>query len=284
MKWKGRQTSSNIDDRRGRNVRRTKRVGGGMTITGVIIVIIFSLITGQNPLQLLDGTGGGQQSYEQSQPNVTGANEELAQFAKVVLKDTEDVWEKIFREQLGQRYVKPVMVIFNGQTSGVCGIAGASTGPYYCPADQKIYMDLNFLRDLSRDYGAAGDFAIAYVIAHEVGHHVQNLNGITEKVHRQKSRLSQKEYNKLSVKLELQADFLAGMWAHHAQKMKNILEDGDIEEAIGAASSVGDDKLQKKAQGYVVPDAFTHGSSKQRVEWFIRGFKYGKFDYGNTFN
>lgn len=285
MKWKGRQTSSNVDDRRGRRIRRTKRTGG-IGIVGVILIVVFSLVTGENPMRLLQNIGGGtpQQSYEQNSPNAGGSvNENYAEFSKVVLKDTEDVWAKLFQEQLGKRYIEPKMVIFNGQTSGACGIAGKATGPYYCPADQTVYMDLVFLKELGREYNAEGDFAAAYVIAHEVGHHVQNLLGIMQDVQQKRQYLSKKEYNKLSVKLELQADFLAGMWAHHAQKMKNILEQGDIEEAIEAASAVGDDKLQKKAQGYVVPDAFTHGTSKQRVEWFLRGYKYGNFKYGDTF-
>ncbi len=285
MKWKGRQGSSNVEDRRGRSIGRRGKIGGGISVAGIIIAIVYTLITGQDPSVILQQSQGLQQSgNNQFSPGSSTENEEIAQFAKVVLKDTEDVWAKLFGEQFNKRYVPPKMVIFNDITRGTCGIAGKSTGPYYCPADQKIYMDLNFLRDLGKDYGAAGDFAMAYVIAHEVGHHVQNLLGILEKVHRQRQNLSKKEYNKLSVKLELQADFLAGMWAHHAQKMKHILENGDIEEGIGAAAAVGDDRLQKKSQGYVVPDAFTHGTSEQRVKWFLRGFKYGDFAYGNTFD
>ena len=284
MKWKGRETSSNVEDRRGRRVRRTKRTGG-VSIVGIIIILVFSFITGKNPLQFLQNTGGVQQTTNQYAPSSSSTeNEELAQFTKVVFKDTEDVWTKLFKEKLGKRYVFPKMVIFNGQTNGACGEAGTATGPYYCPIDQTVYMDLYFLRDLGRKYDAVGDFAVAYVIAHEVGHHVQNLLGILGDVQKQRQRLSQKEYNKLSVKLELQADFLAGMWAHHAQKMKHILDEGDIEEAINAASGVGDDRLQKKAQGYIVPDAFTHGTSKQRVSWFLKGFKTGSFDYADTFN
>ena len=225
-----------------------------------------------------------QTTNQYAPPSSSAENEELAQFAKVVFKDTEDVWTKLFKEKLGKRYVYPKMVIFNGQTNGACGEAGTATGPYYCPIDQTVYMDLYFLRDLGRKYDAVGDFAVAYVIAHEVGHHVQNLLGILSDVQRQRQRLSQKDYNKLSVKLELQADFLAGMWAHHAQKMKHILDEGDIEEAINAAAGVGDDRLQKKAQGYIVPDAFTHGTSKQRASWFLKGFKTGSFDYADTFN
>ncbi len=285
MKWKGRQGSSNVEDRRGRSIGKGGKVGGGIGVVGIIIAIIYTLATGQDPSVILQQTQGLQKSNNQQySPGSASENEEIAQFSKVVLKDTEDVWLKLFREQLNRTYIPPKMVIFNGMTRGTCGIAGSATGPYYCPADQKIYMDLNFLRDLNKDYGAAGDFAMAYVIAHEVGHHVQNLLGITEKVHRKKQYLSKKEYNKLSVKLELQADFLAGMWAHHAQKMKHILETGDIQEAVNAASAVGDDRLQKKSQGYVVPDAFTHGTSAQRAKWFMRGFKYGNFDYGNTFD
>jgi len=284
MKWKGRQGSSNIEDRRGRNIGKGGKVGGGIGVIGIIIAIIYTLTTGQDPSVIFQQAQNiRQETNRNNTPVSAGINEEIAQFSKVVLKDTEDVWTQLFRDQLGKTYIPPKMVIFNGQTNGTCGIAGKSTGPYYCPADQKVYMDLNFLRDLAKDYGAAGDFAMAYVIAHEIGHHVQFLLGITEKVHRQKKFLSKKEYNKLSVKLELQADFLAGMWAHHAQKMKHILENGDIEEAMSAASAVGDDRLQKRAHGYVVPDAFTHGTSAQRVKWFLKGLKYGNFDYGNTF-
>jgi len=284
MKWKGRQTSSNVEDRRGSGMKRGAKSVGGIGVTGIIIAIIYTLVTGQDPSVILQQTQGVQQETNQNYSSAsTDKNEEIAQFSKVVLKDTEDVWTKLFREQLGKTYIPPKMVIFNGLTNGTCGIAGKSTGPYYCPADQKVYMDLNFLHNLANDYGAAGDFAMAYVIAHEIGHHVQFLLGITEKVHRQRQYLSKKEYNKLSVKLELQADFLAGMWAHHAQKMKHILENGDVQEAMNAASAVGDDRLQKRAQGYVVPDAFTHGTSAQRVKWFLQGFKYGNFDYGNTF-
>lgn len=284
MKWKGRQTSNNVEDRRGRNVRRTKRTGG-VGIVGIILIVVFSMVTGENPLKLLQNVNGSQQTNQQYAPSSsTGANEELAQFSKVVFKDTEDVWTKLFKEQLGKRYIFPKMVIFNGHTNGACGEAGTATGPYYCPVDQTVYMDLVFLRDLGRKYDAVGDFAAAYVIAHEVGHHVQNLLGILKDVQSKRQYLSKKDYNKLSVRLELQADFLAGMWAHHAQKMKNILDEGDIEEAINAAAGVGDDRLQKKAQGYIVPDAFTHGTSKQRAKWFLKGFKTGSFEYADTFN
>jgi len=282
MKWKGRQTSNNVEDRRGRNIRRTKRTGS-IGIVGIIIIVAFSMITGENPMKLLQNLDGSQQTTQQYSPSSSGENEELAQFTKVVFKDTEDVWSKLFKEQLGKKYIFPKMVIFNGQTTGSCGIAGTATGPYYCPVDQTVYMDLVFLRDLGRKYDAVGDFAVAYVISHEVGHHIQYLLGILQDVQKQRQYLSKKEYNKLSVKLELQADFLAGMWAHHAQKMKHILDEGDIEEAINAAAGVGDDRLQKKAQGYVVPDAFTHGTSKQRASWFLKGFKTGSFDYADTF-
>jgi len=283
MKWKGRQTSRNVEDRRGRRISGGKKAGG-LGVVGIIIVIVFSMITGQNPMQLLQDTGGIQQTNQQYAPSSAGENEELAEFSKVVFKDTEDVWSKLFREKLGKKYIYPKMVIFNGQTNGACGMAGTATGPYYCPADQTIYMDLYFLKDLGKKYGAVGDFAAAYVIAHEVGHHIQFLLGIMEDVQKKRQYLSKKEYNKLSVKLELQADFLAGMWAHHAQKMKHVLEEGDIEEALGAASAVGDDRLQKQAQGYIVPDAFTHGTSEQRAHWFLKGFKTGSFDYADTFN
>ncbi len=284
MKWRGQAKSSNVEDRRGVRPGRAKRRTGRISIVGIILVIIYSVATGEDPTRLLSSMDSGQSSRETYQPNAgSGKNEELAEFSKVVLKYTEDVWAEQFRTQLGKRYVAPKMVIFNDFTNGACGQAGKATGPYYCPADQTIYMDLVFLKELGKEFGAPGDFAAAYVIAHEVGHHIQYLLGTLQQVQSQRNRLSEKEYNKLSVKLELQADFYAGMWAHHADRMKDILEPGDIEEALGIASAIGDDRIQKKAYGYIVPDAFTHGSSAQRVKWFKRGFQYGSFEYANTF-
>lgn len=280
MRWKGRATSSNVEDRR----RSGGKVGGSIGIVGIIAILVFSWITGQNPLSLLEQTGGLSGGSSSQSQAISQKEEQLAEFSKVVLKDTEDVWTKVFKEQLNARYQAPILVLFSNSTSAACGMANAASGPFYCPADQRVYLDTHFFKELSSRFGASGDFAMAYVIAHEVGHHVQKLLGLTDKVHSQRRRLSQKEYNKLSVKLELQADFFAGLWAHHAQKMKNILEEGDIEEAINAANAIGDDHLQKQAQGYVVPDAFTHGTSKQRMYWFMKGFKSGDIQDGDTFN
>jgi hypothetical protein len=200
-----------------------------------------------------------------------------------VLADTEDVWNNLF-SQMNQQYQEPTLVMFTGMVESACGNASSASGPFYCPADRKVYIDLSFYDELKDKLNAPGDFAMAYVIAHEVGHHVQNLLGISEKVQRARSQLSETEYNKLSVKLELQADFFAGVWANHAQKMQNILEAGDIEEALNAANAIGDDRLQKQSRGVVVPDAFTHGTSAQRMYWFKKGFETGDLRQGDTFN
>lgn len=278
MRWQGRQGSGNVEDRRGRG---GLAIGGGI---GGIIVLVLSLLFGGNPSDILNG-GGGQPAAQQG----TGANgntaaqDEQAQFVSVVLKDTEDVWNKLFQEQLGQQYREPALVLFSGRDQSGCGTATAATGPFYCPADQKVYIDLSFYDQLRSRFKAPGDFAMAYVIAHEVGHHIQNQLGISGQVHEQQQRLGKAEANALSVRLELQADFLAGVWAHHAQEMKNILETGDIEEALGAANAIGDDRLQMESQGYVVPDAFTHGTSEQRMYWFKKGFQTGDINQGDTF-
>lgn len=277
MRWQNREGSSNVEDHRGRRVRR---VGGGIGIFAIIMAILAFLMGG-NPLAVLQQYSGGQTEYVEAPKN---KNEDaLAQFVGVVLKDTEDVWTKLFREKLNKRYVKPKIVIYSGQDESGCGYAQSTTGPFYCPADQKIYIDLSFYNELQSRFHAPGDFAMAYIIAHEVGHHVQNLMGITQQVEQRKRRMSEVEGNKLSVRLELQADFLAGVWAHHDHKMYNILEKGDIEEAINAASAVGDDKIQMQARGYVVPDAFTHGSSAQRIKWFKKGLMSGDLSEGDTF-
>ena len=209
--------------------------------------------------------------------------DQLAEFVGVVLADTEDVWNKLYQQQ-GAQYREPELVLFTGTVQSACGYAQAATGPFYCPADQKVYIDLSFQETLSEQLGADGDFAMAYVVAHEVGHHVQNLMGLTNKVHSQRGQISQAEYNELSVRLELQADFLAGVWAHHADEMHDILEAGDVEEAMRAANAIGDDRLQKQSQGYVVPDAFTHGTSEQRMRWFRRGLETGDIAQGDTFS
>jgi predicted metalloprotease len=243
--------------------------GGGLI---GIIALVISLLSGGD-VQLPIPQDGGQTPA--SRPAGDPAEEQHVRFIKVVLADTEDVWNSLFRNQLQRQYREPGLVLFSGSDQSGCGFATAATGPFYCPADQKVYIDLTFFNELATRFRASGDFAEAYVVAHEVGHHVQNQLGILDKVHSANGRVSKTEYNQLSVRAELQADFLAGVWAHHAQKTKNILEPGDIQEALGAAGAVGDDRLQKQTQGYVVPDSFTHGSSQQRERWFRLGFETG---------
>jgi len=277
MRWTGRQQSGNVEDRRGMGGGGKIAIGGG---AGIIILII-SVLLGQNPLDYINPGGEGSQIQQQQQP-VSEEENQKAEFVKVVLKDTEDVWNKLFQER-GETYQEPILVLFTGVDQSGCGTASAAMGPFYCPEDSKVYIDLSFYDDLQSRFGAPGDFAMAYVVAHEVGHHVQDLWGISDKVHAARQRLSEEEYNKLSVKLELQADFLAGVWAHHDQQLNNVLEPGDIEEALAAANAIGDDRLQKQSQGYVVPDAFTHGTSAQRMYWFKKGFETGDIEQGDTF-
>ena len=278
MRWLGRQQSGNVEDRRGMGGGGKIAIGGG---AGIIILII-SLLLGQNPLDYINPGDGAQiQQQQQTQPLSEEENQK-AEFVGVVLKDTEEVWNKLFQER-GETYQEPKLVLFTGVYESGCGTASAAMGPFYCPEDSKVYIDLSFYDDLQSRFGAPGDFAMAYVVAHEVGHHVQDLWGISDKVHAARQRLSEEEYNKLSVKLELQADFLAGVWAHHDQELNNILEPGDIEEALTAANAIGDDRLQKQSQGYVVPDAFTHGTSAQRMYWFKKGFETGDIEQGDTF-
>ena len=275
MRWQGRRTSSNVEDRR-RMSGGKLAVGGGI---GTIVIAVIIYLLGGNPGEILNQFQGG----DTGQTVMTDAEEdEQAQFASVVLADCEDVWGKIFSES-GDSYRKPVLVLYSSRVNSACGISGASAGPFYCPLDEKLYIDLNFLELLQKKLNAPGDFAKAYVIAHEVGHHVQKLLGISDQVQELRSRMSEQEYNDLSVRLELQADFLAGVWAHYAEKMFGILEQGDIEEAINAASAVGDDHIQMESQGYVVPDAFTHGTSDQRMRWFMTGMKTGQISACNTF-
>ncbi len=250
---------------------------------GTIVVVIIGLLMGKNPLELLQSVNeGGGPLTEQTAPASSAADDEAAAFVKVVLADNEDVWHKIF-EQQGMQYKEPVLVLFRDGVQSGCGNAATSMGPFYCPTDQKMYIDLSFYDELKNRFNAPGDFAMAYVVAHENAHHIQNLLGISDKVHQMRERVSEEEYNRLSVKLELQADFLAGVWAHHAQQMKNVLEPGDIEEALNAANAIGDDKLQKQSQGHIVPDAFTHGTSEQRMRWFKKGFQTGDINQGDTF-
>jgi predicted metalloprotease len=276
MQWRGRRQSTNVNDQRGRGGIGPMAFKGGLGT--IAIVVVISLLMGENPLTLLQHmqTSGTEQAGEyQASPE----EQELAQFVTVVLADTEDVWNKLMRD-----YREPTLTLFTGSVQSGCGSASSAVGPFYCSEDEKLYIDLSFYNELRDRFGAPGDFAQAYVIAHEVGHHVQHLLGITDKVHASRGRLSEAEYNKLSVKLELQADFLAGVWAHHADAMHNILDPGDIEEALNAASAIGDDKLQRQAQGQVVPDSFTHGTSEQRMRWFRKGYETGDVNQGDTFN
>ncbi|MEL7533429.1 MAG: neutral zinc metallopeptidase [Bacteroidota bacterium] len=279
MRWQGRQGSSNVEDRRGGG-GRTMRRAGGIGI-GTIIIAVIALLLGGDPMAVLEEASSGGQV--QTQPMQADPNDELGQFASVVLKETEEVWNKLFREQLGRQYREPVLVLYNGQVRSACGMGSSATGPFYCPGDDKLYIDLSFYNDLKNRFGAPGDFAMAYVIAHEVAHHVQNLLDITDQVDAQRGRISQREYNKLSVRLELQADFLAGVWARYVQQ-KGLLEKGDFEEAMRAANAIGDDRLQMQSRGYVVPESFSHGTSEQRMRWFRKGFETGDLRQGDTFS
>lgn len=284
MRWRLGRRSSNVEDRRGARMPRMPRgrraAGGGL---GLLVIVVIAILLGADPSKLLSGGGGSYtESASTSSYNQTGTsatNDELADFVSVVLADTEDTWSEIFQDRGGQ-YREPRLVLFSGAVESACGYAQAAIGPFYCPRDQKVYIDLSFYRDLKYKLGAPGDFAQAYVIAHEVGHHVQNLMGISDQVYEARRRLSEVEGNRLSVMQELQADCFAGVWANKAVDM---LEEGDIEEGLNAASSIGDDRLQKQSQGYVTPDSFTHGSSKQRVKWFKKGLSSGNISSCNTF-
>lgn len=269
MKWLGRRSSDNVDDRRGMG-------GGGLALgggIGTVVVMIVVYLLGGNPLQYVSNT-------DSSPSESTPEKDQQAKFVSVVLADTEDVWDSIFTNQLHMTYEKPTLVLFAGSTESGCGYASAATGPFYCPQDKKVYIDLNFYDELKSRFNSPGDFAMAYVVAHEVGHHVQNLLGISDKIRNAQQNASEKEVNALSVKLELQADFLAGVWAYHDEKLKKAVESGDIEEALNAAHAIGDDQLQKKSQGYVVPDSFTHGTSAERMYWFKKGFDTGDITQG----
>ena len=280
MKWEGRRQSSNMEDRRGMGTGGKVLAGGGLI--GVVFLVIQMFMGGDNA-QLMQEL---QNQIEQQQPAsgpaqpLSEEDQKMGDFVATVLADTEDVWHKIFQEN-GMTYVEPKMVLFRGSVQTACGGASSASGPFYCPGDQKVYMDLDFFDELKTRFGAkGGDYAIAYVIAHEVGHHVQTLLGTSGKVRELQQKVSKTEGNKLSVSLELQADFYAGLWTHYNQK---YLEEGDIEEALSAAQAVGDDAIQKKMQGHVVPDSFTHGTSEQRVKWFGKGFKSGDIRLGDTF-
>ena len=275
MKWQGRKGSDNIEDRRGMSKGRMA-VGGGI---GTIVIALVIVLLGGDPSEVMNNLDSGSGT---EQVITTAEEDQMFQFVKVVLKETENVWGAIFSGS-DKTYKEPTLVFFRGEVESACGFASSASGPFYCPADEKVYIDLSFCDQLKTRFGAYGDFAVAYVIAHEVGHHVQNLLGILQKVNSQRSELSQTKANQLTVRLELQADFLSGMWAHHAQSMLNTIEQGDLEEALNAAASVGDDNLQMKYEGRIVPDAFTHGTSAQRKEWFRRGWETGDMEQGDTF-
>lgn len=298
MKWRDSRRSSNVEDRRG---QRGPSMGGGgfnplmlmyvfrfigplfkrlFSKTGLIILgilLVLAFVTGFNPLSFL--TGGGNPGLAASPGARSQAEDEMADFTAAVLASTEDVWG-----QLLENYRKPTLVLFTGTVASACGYASSATGPFYCPGDQKLYLDLSFFDEMERRMNAPGDFAQAYVIAHEVGHHIQKLMGITDQIDRLRGQLSEREFNKYSVRLELQADFLAGVWAHHAERMSTIsLEPGDIEEALNAANAIGDDRLQRESMGRVMPDSFTHGTSEQRMRWFRKGYETGDLSQGDTF-
>lgn len=300
MLWKGRRQSSNIEDRRGGGMPGG-RIGGGGPIrlpigrgagggglSGIIILVVlfFALrACGIDPLQMLEG-GGQQIGFDRQTQGQTGTTsqptDQEAQFVSVVLAETEDVWNGIFQAE-GQQYSEPRLVLFSNQVQSACGFASAASGPFYCPGDSKVYIDLSFFRELSQKFRASGDFAQAYVIAHEVGHHVQNLIGVLPEFNRQRQRMNQAEVNRMSTRVELQADCFAGIWAHYTAQ-KGLLEDGDIEEALNAAHQIGDDTLQKRTQGYVVPESFNHGTSEQRMTWFANGLRNGRLEDCDTFN
>lgn len=303
MRWRGRRGSSNIEDRRGRGGfrfprrmgspggfrfprgSRRGRVARGSGIGGIGLLILLGIMffAGIDPRVLFQGGGADPTVLSGAQQPRTAAEEEAAQFVSVVLADTEDIWNGLFARELDADYQEPTLVLFSNAVRSACGLAQAATGPFYCPSDRKVYIDLSFFDELKRRFQAPGDFAQAYVIAHEVGHHVQTLLGISQQVHEARGRVGQTEYNQLSVRLELQADCLAGVWANHADARFQILEEGDIDEALNAASAIGDDRIQRQTQGTVQPDSFTHGSSAQRVRWFKRGLSEGNIGTCDTF-
>ncbi|ADV47753.1 neutral zinc metallopeptidase [Cellulophaga sp. E16_2] len=297
MKWQGRRQSSNVDDQRGRSSSK-RGTGGfnpmllgplfkllfskvGLVIVGVLL--LFSFITGNNPLNFIGnlflGGNSNNQAVSSTPYQGTEKENEQAAFSATILASTEDVWNDIL-----DNYREPTLVIFTGQVTSACGSASSATGPFYCPGDEKLYLDLSFFQDMENKMNAPGDFAQAYVIAHEVGHHIQNLMGTTDKLDKLRGQVSKTEFNKYSVRLELQADFLAGVWANHSQSMTQMMENGDLEEALNAANAIGDDRLQRQSTGKVVPDSFTHGTSEQRMRWFKKGFETGDISQGDTFS
>jgi uncharacterized protein len=278
MLWQGRRESENVEDARGSGGGGRIVLGGGI---GTVILVVLYLVQGGDPQALFNSQQA--QLPQTAQYDSQTPRDEASKFVAVVLADTEDAWNEIF-QQIGRRYEEPRLVLFTDLNQSGCGFASGATGPFYCPQDRRVYIDLGFFRQLQDRLGAGGDFAEAYVIAHEVGHHVQNLLGITDRVQAARGRVSQFEYNQLSVRLELQADFFAGVWARYTDRVKHVVEVGDIEEAMRAASAVGDDRLEYRSRGYVVPDSFTHGTSEQRARWFRRGYETGDLRQGDTFN
>ena len=281
MRWQGARQSGNVEDRRGMG-GRPMAIGGGI---GTLVLVVIVMLLGGDPGAILQGPGGGPGpgggvGFQNEGPRQANPEEEkLKEFVSVVLADTEDVWHELFRQE-GRTYRDPKLVLFTDYVDSACGNASSAVGPFYCPADEKLYIDLSFYNEMRSKFKAPGDFAQAYVIAHEVGHHVQNQLGISDKVQGMRGRMSEKDFNKISVRLELQADYFAGVWAHHAQRLRHVLEEGDIEEALNAAAAIGDDRLQKRSRGFAVPDSFTHGTSEQRVRWFKKGFESGDLSGG----
>jgi predicted metalloprotease len=276
MKWQGRSGSANVEDRRGMRMGTALPLGGG--IGGIVLLLLYSALTGTNPVDIV-GTGA---PTEEVATTGVPANDTQAQFISVVLKSTEDVWSQIFSERNG-RYEQPVLVLFTGATQSGCGVGESAMGPFYCPRDRKVYLDLSFFQELADQFGAPGDFARAYVVAHEVGHHVQTVTGLSDRVSAARQQQSEAGSNALSVRQELQADCYAGVWGHYAAR-DNLLEPGDAEEGLRAAAAIGDDRLQRQSQGRVVPESFTHGSSAQRVEWLNRGLESGRIESCDTFS
>ena len=278
MRWEGRARSSNVEDRRGS--RMALPVGGG--IGGIVLLLIISALTGTNPADIINMGGPG--AIETGETGTTGApaNDPQAEFIAVVLKETEDVWGQIF-QQNGSRYAPPTLVLFTDATQSACGVGQSAMGPFYCPADRKVYLDLSFFRELDQRFGAPGDFAQAYVVAHEIGHHIQTITGLSDRVGAARQRVGQEEGNQLSVRQELQADCYAGVWGYHAAQTE-LLDPGDAEEGLRAAAAIGDDRLQQQSQGRIVPESFTHGSSEQRVQWLRRGLQSGRIEDCETFN
>src|SRR5450830_1775 len=287
MRWEGNRQSDNVEDRRGDGGGGGGgggfSIGGGkLGIGGVVVALVLSYVFGVSPTAMLGMVNGGAPVQQQAPTRQAGPDDRAKDFVQTVLADTEDVWGALFQQQ-GETYVKPTVVLFSGRTQTACGTGQSATGPFYCPPDQKVYIDLEFFDLMQQRFHVAGEFAQAYVLAHEVGHHVQNLMGLSDKVHSAQQRLGEAEGNALSVKLELQADCFAGVWAFHANQSRKILEQGDIETALAAATAIGDDALQRQSQGHVVPDSFTHGTSAQRVRWFRRGIDSGEIAQCETF-